>query len=162
MPDSEPEKSTSLSSEEIASLMQKLDKNHLITEKGLNLDFFNSNLENASNNLAFVVPQIVDVSKEQISIINNGLENVINFMRAFQIVNTTFAMMARTPTKINEFKEDLNKVKNLETDIVLDVKSSLNNLSKTLAETFKKKVKEVLGAHKEYGEYFEGLDIECS
>lgn len=125
-----------LSSEELVNLLQKLDDNGLVKEGKLDLDVFNDNLKGASENLGRIIPSIVEVSKEQVALINHGLESVINFIRSFQTVNTTFAVMAENTDKIDEFKEDMGKVQDLEQRIVEDVKSSMTSLGALLKETF--------------------------
>lgn len=107
--------------------------------KTLNLDFFNKQVQTASNNIGYVVPAIVDVTKEQVAVINKGLEGVINFIQAFQTANTFFAMMAENPGKIEKYEEsfDLNKIEALEKQLIDDVNRDLTEMDAFLTDTFK-------------------------
>ncbi|MDD2678571.1 MAG: hypothetical protein PHS81_01680 [Candidatus Nanoarchaeia archaeon] len=126
----------------INEVAEILRENKLLIKDGekskLDLTAFNRNLENASKNLGIIVPSIVEVSKEQVALINNGLEGTINFIRAFQTFNTAFAVFVEQPTLFEtKYKGKINELENLETKIIAEVESNLKNLDEMLRETFK-------------------------
>ncbi|VVB74487.1 Uncharacterised protein [Candidatus Tiddalikarchaeum anstoanum] len=132
-----------LAPEEIESIVNELGTGGLIAEGKLDLGKFNSNIKTASENLNYIIPSIVAVSKGQVMIVNEGLENVVNFIRAFQTVNTTFALVAANPTdgnKISHLFEDIDEMQTLETTIIKKVKSSLENLGKDLKDSISESV----------------------
>lgn len=126
---------------DIEELLLRMEKTGLIKKEHgkpkLDLGIFNNNLEKASTNLGLIIPNIIEVSKEQVALINHGLEGVINFMRAFQTVNTSFALMAENPNEISLFVNKFNEIRKLEEHIVTDIKETLQNFSVMLYETFK-------------------------
>ena len=127
---------------ELTSFVDKLEKSHLITtdathKKKIKLKAFNENLKTASSNLGIIIPDIVEISKEQVALINHGLEGVLSFIQAFQTVNTTFAILAENPEKAVLFSNKLKDVQDLEGRVIDDVKESLKNLDTMLGETFK-------------------------
>jgi len=128
-------------SQAMTALVEKLKENKLlIKEDGkskLDLTVFNKNLENASKNLGIIVPSIVEVSKEQVALVNNGLEGTINFIRAFQTFNTAFAVFAEEQDIVNKMVYKIDELENLENKIIDEVGSNLENLDEMLTETFK-------------------------
>ena len=118
-------------------------------KKTLDLKKFNDNLEIASNNLGEIVPGIAQISKEQVALINHGLEGTINFISSFQTLNTAFAVFAEKPTistaeKPEESMKELLKnsqtikeLEDLEGFILKDISSSLVNMESMLNATFK-------------------------
>lgn len=132
---------SSLTSQEIKNLIKKFDENKLLTKvygkNKIDLGVFNNSLQTASKNLGIIIPSIIEVSKEQVAVINHGLEGVINFVRAFQTVNTTFALLTENPNDVVIWKNKLNNIQSLESHIVDDVKDTLVNLDKMLKESFK-------------------------
>jgi hypothetical protein len=134
----------SLNKEQLDNLVKLLKDKKLLTnekEPKLDLKIFNRNLETASKNLGIVIPSIVDVSKEQVKVINNGLEGTINFIRTFQTFNTAFAVFSELGNDVkNEFKsyitQKMGALESLENYIIDEVGRNLENLDNMLTETF--------------------------
>lgn len=123
-------------------ITEKLKENKLLIHDGdkskLDLKKFNKNLSLASENLGNIVPNIIEVSKEQVALVNNGLEGTINFIRAFQTFNTAFAVFVEKPDIFeNRYKGRINELENLEERLINDVGDNLKNLDEMLSETFK-------------------------
>ena len=119
-------------------ILTGLKDNSLIVEgkdrvKKLDLTKFNSSVSNASTNLGKIIPSIIDVSKEQVAVINHGLENVIAFSRVFQTVNTSVAIMVQT----GKVDKDIKKIEEFEDSLVNNVLETLEGLDKMLDETCK-------------------------
>jgi hypothetical protein len=125
----------------INEITAKLEKNNLLVEKNgkktLNLEKFNVHLENASDNLGEIIPGIVQISKEQVALINHGLEGTINFISSFQTLNTAFAVFAEKPDALMKYSKRIEELENLEDFILKDVNLSLVNMESMLKATFK-------------------------
>ncbi|MFA5333994.1 MAG: hypothetical protein WC376_05875, partial [Candidatus Nanoarchaeia archaeon] len=123
-------------------ITEKLKENKLLIKDGdkskLDLKKFNKNLSLASENLGNIVPNIIEVSKEQVALVNNGLEGTINFIRAFQTFNTAFAVFVEKPEIFEQrYKGRITELENLEEKLIKDVGDNLSNLDEMLSETFK-------------------------
>jgi len=123
-------------------LKSELIENKLINKdsKKLDLTVFNKNLESASKNLGTIIPSIIEVSKEQVALVNNGLEGTMNFIKSFQTFNTAFAVFTELPSneKKNILKNyNMTDLETLETKIITEVQSNLKGLDEMLKETFK-------------------------
>ncbi|MDD4353161.1 MAG: hypothetical protein PHN56_01750 [Candidatus Nanoarchaeia archaeon] len=136
----------SLSDEDLANLMFKLKESKLLIKDGdktkLDLGAFNKNLDNAAKNLGIIIPNVVEVSKEQVALINNGLEGVISFIKTFQTLNTSFAVFAERPIELMEYlgssvEKNIKELEDLEGKIIKEVKGNITGLDEMLRETFK-------------------------
>jgi hypothetical protein len=126
----------------ITQAIQALKKKKLLIDDGeksrLDLTAFNRNLENASKNLGTIIPSIIEVSKEQVALINNGLEGTINFIKAFQTFNTAFAAFVEQPEIFEKkYKGKMEQLESLEKTIMDEVKDNLSGLNEMLTETFR-------------------------
>ncbi len=117
--------------------VNKLKEVGFIKDGKLNLDFFNKNVKTVADNLGAIIPDIVEISKEQVALINHGLEGVMSFVRTFQITNTYVAVLFNNPDKLKAIDYSLSKVQDLEKRLLDDVKSTLTNLGEMLEETFR-------------------------
>jgi two-component sensor histidine kinase len=125
----------------IDEITSKLEKNNLLVEKTgkktLNLEKFNNHLENASNNLGEIIPGIAQISKEQIALINHGLEGTINFISSFQTLNTAFSVFAEKPDALMKYSNRIEELENLEDFLLKDINLALTNMESMLKATFK-------------------------
>lgn len=133
--------SVSEQQEIINKVTKKLEQNKLLIEKNgkktLDLGKFNNHLENASNNLGEIIPGIVQISKEQVALINHGLEGTINFISSFQTLNTAFSVFAEKPDVLMNYSKRIEELENLEDFILKDVNLALTNMESMLKATFK-------------------------
>ncbi len=123
--------------EKTSEQVKELKEVGLIKNGKLNLNSFNDNVQTVADNLGAIIPDIVEISKEQVAIINHGLEGVMSFVRTFQITNTYVAVLFNSPDKLNKISYSLSKVQDLENRLLKDVRDTLINLDLMLEETFK-------------------------